>query len=301
MRHPLIRTRRSLMAAAAGGVVLAMSASTLAEPGQTATLVIQVNGEAPVAFDLPGLVNDSDDGVDFVGDFVDPAGGWQLGWNLSAFVNANGDDVINGAFTAVNQGTAEMEIFFRIDVPFCPLVTDGSLIGGLTQIQMQTNGNGGAVSSGSGPALWTGRLDGETAKQLFVAPYVMSASGASSMSTYSMFGNPFPSAAGPRMLDKATVEYDFRLTDGDQVTVTTNYIFGVDPDAAIVDMPENPCASDLNRDGRIDQLDLVAVFNDWGLIGGCRASDIDGNGIVGEGDTAAILASWGPCYQAAEA
>ena len=54
------------------------------------------------------------------------------------------------------------------------------------------------------------------------------------------------------------------------------------------------CNEDVDGDGQVGFLDLIAVLTDWGSCPGCSA-DTDGNGSVDNGDLIRVLASWGGC------
>ena len=54
------------------------------------------------------------------------------------------------------------------------------------------------------------------------------------------------------------------------------------------------CNEDVDGDGEVGFLDLIAVLTDWGSCPGCSA-DTDGNGSVDNGDLIRVLASWGGC------
>jgi hypothetical protein len=53
------------------------------------------------------------------------------------------------------------------------------------------------------------------------------------------------------------------------------------------------CPADVNGDGAVDVLDLLAVLAAWGQTGG--PEDINGDGIVDVLDLLELLAAWGPC------
>ena len=54
--------------------------------------------------------------------------------------------------------------------------------------------------------------------------------------------------------------------------------------------------ADVNDDGSVNVLDLVAVILAWGPCPAPPApcpADIDGNGVVNSGDLAAVIVNWG--------
>ena len=53
------------------------------------------------------------------------------------------------------------------------------------------------------------------------------------------------------------------------------------------------CPEDVNGDGTIDVLDLLAILAAWGNPGG--PEDVNGDGAVDVLDLLAVLAAWGPC------
>jgi hypothetical protein len=71
----------------------------------------------------------------------------------------------------------------------------------------------------------------------------------------------------------------------DYMMISEIEIFG-DPNFA-------PCPADVNNDGMVDVLDLLAVLAAWGAAGG--PEDINGDGIVDVLDLLALLGAWGPC------
>ncbi len=56
-----------------------------------------------------------------------------------------------------------------------------------------------------------------------------------------------------------------------------------------------PCASDLNRDGSTNVLDLVELIVNWGVCPVTCAADLNGDGTVDVQDLVALIVEWGPC------
>ncbi|MBX3372586.1 MAG: hypothetical protein KF817_02020 [Phycisphaeraceae bacterium] len=69
--------------------------------------------------------------------------------------------------------------------------------------------------------------------------------------------------------------------------------FGDGSDAIVVAAPPG-CAGDLDDDGTVGFMDLLALLATWGGCDGCTA-DLDCDGTVGFADLLQLLAAWGPC------
>ncbi len=72
--------------------------------------------------------------------------------------------------------------------------------------------------------------------------------------------------------------------------------FGEVVNTGIDDLRTNttPCPADLDGDGMVGAADLAALLAAWNGGAGDPA-DLDGDGTVGAGDLAVLLAAWGPC------
>jgi hypothetical protein len=86
--------------------------------------------------------------------------------------------------------------------------------------------------------------------------------------------------ASPRGLQKS------RLPVNDDMHFPTSPLVGgtVDPG----------CIGDLDGNGVVDVVDLLALLADWGPCDGC-AADLDMNGVVDVVDLLALLGAWGNC------
>lgn len=74
---------------------------------------------------------------------------------------------------------------------------------------------------------------------------------------------------------------------------------GVAQDANGNGIPDEcePCPADLDGDGSVGPGDLAIVLASWSVGSGCSdcTGDLDGDGAVDAGDLTALLAAWGPC------
>lgn len=74
---------------------------------------------------------------------------------------------------------------------------------------------------------------------------------------------------------------------------------GLENDANANGIPDScePCPADLDGNGSVGAGDLAIVLASWSIGGSCGTclGDLDGDGVVNAGDLAALLAAWGPC------
>jgi hypothetical protein len=69
--------------------------------------------------------------------------------------------------------------------------------------------------------------------------------------------------------------------------------FDLEPGFLCIEVDDVPLPGDVNRDGRVNGIDLAYVIASWGPCNGqsCIA-DLDGNGTVNPLDLGAVLAGW---------
>jgi hypothetical protein len=67
----------------------------------------------------------------------------------------------------------------------------------------------------------------------------------------------------------------------------------IDNYCAKLTAPVDACYGDLDGDGVVGPADLAALIGAWGADGGLADLDVDGN--VGPADLAALIGVWGPC------
>jgi len=94
------------------------------------------------------------------------------------------------------------------------------------------------------------------------------------------FGGSSPSPGGPYDRGELWFEYTIYQDGQYDMAFRTWMLIG--------------CPADINQDGVVDVLDLLAVLNAWGDCPGCP-EDITGDGVVDVLDLLEVLGSWGPC------
>jgi hypothetical protein len=78
----------------------------------------------------------------------------------------------------------------------------------------------------------------------------------------------------------------------DEVTGSPGFSVSYTRDTVILTFEGTGNAADLNGDGVVGPADLAALLASWGLCIGCPA-DLDGDSVVGPADLAELLANWG--------
>ena len=143
-------------------------------------------------------------------------------WDISV----DNDPVVSGITAVTNMSqtaTQHFTLFFSLPVsPVLPSsLIGGSLQGGITD----NNGDGVTVSTGTGSALYSARIDGVTVQTLYGHPQSFSAGAFLSGDIPSTaFGTPIPSQAGPAVASDIAILLDFFLSPGDSASFTSNFV-----------------------------------------------------------------------------
>jgi len=152
-------------------------------------------------------------------------------WNV--FVDS--DPVISGIVAVTNTGAVTQQFTLLFTLPIAPAIPGGTVIGGSIQGgATDNNGNGVTLSTPTGAAFYTARIDGADVQSLYLDPQSFSAGGFLSVNVPSVaFGTPIPSQPGPAALANIGIRLDFLLTPGDSASFTSNFV--VQP--AVVPVP----------------------------------------------------------------
>jgi hypothetical protein len=155
-------------------------------------------------------------------------------WNV--FVDS--DPVINGIVAVTNLGAVTQQFTLIFTLPIAPAIPGGTVIGGSIQGGATDNtGNGVTLSTPTGSAFYTARIDNADVQSMYLDPQVFStlASYGSVNVPALSFGAPIPSQPGPAALTNIGIRLDFVLTPGDSASFTSNFV--VQPAPAVIPVP----------------------------------------------------------------
>lgn len=143
-------------------------------------------------------------------------------WNV--FVDS--DPVINGIVAVTNLSAVTQQFTLVFTLPIAPAIPGGTVIGGSIQGgATDNNGNGVTLSTPTGAAFYTARIDGADVQSMYLDPQSFSAGSFLSVNVPSLaFGTPIPSQPGPAALVNIGIRLDFLLTAGDSASFTSNFV-----------------------------------------------------------------------------
>lgn len=142
----------------------------------------------------------------------------------SVFVDS--DPVISGIVAVTNTSAVTQQYTLTFTLPIAPAIPGSSLIGGSIQGGVTDgNGDGATLSTPTGSAFYTARIDGADVQSLYLDPQSFFAGGFLSTNVPGLaFGTPIPSQLGPAALSTIGIRLDFLLTAGDSASFTSNFV-----------------------------------------------------------------------------
>ncbi|MDZ4831893.1 MAG: hypothetical protein SGJ09_17085 [Phycisphaerae bacterium] len=231
-------------------------------------------------------------GQAYVATFAAEDDSWKVTFNVTADYTNDPTTSLLGTITVVNS-TVDTHVFRAgINVPVCPFIEGGSLLGGTGKLTLTSSGPG-SLSCADQEGVIQPLADGEPVAWLFYCPFAIATTGSAVMSSSAQFGLPGPNAPGPASFGSIGARIAFTLTGSDtgaaQVTLLFKDVDGYTP-------PE--CPWDINFSGDVDGSDLSELIASWGETNVCPSnlpSDIDGDGVVDASDLIAVINNWGRC------
>ncbi|MDZ4830658.1 MAG: hypothetical protein SGJ09_10740 [Phycisphaerae bacterium] len=268
----------------------ATSTSLLAAPPE-ATVSISVDGGPTVTSAITGTTA-SNGNQHYVATYTGAGGAWTINCDVSADYMASPQAGLVGIITIQNLSQVTQTFNWGIDVPLCPTITGGSLVGGTSVLTLTTVGPG-TLSCADGVAMLRAVGDGATVGLMYACPMNLGTTGSGTATVNGSFGTPLPADVGPTTIDVIGQRESFTLTSGDKLKI--QFVFAFKDTLTWV---EPACAGDLNGDGAIGGMDLTLLLFAWGNTDPCAGSipeDIDGSGMVDGTDLSFMLNAWGPC------
>jgi hypothetical protein len=278
-----------LMVAGVVSCLVGIAAADRTPP--VATLHYSLNGSETIWVQVDGDTNP--DGMQH---YVSSAGdeSWSATCDVTAHHQADPVATLSGIVTVQNTSTEMMTLEWGIDVPICPGIENGSLVGGVSVLTF-TAVDGGSVGCLEGvPMVRSMTNTDEQAGELFSCPTWFYTSGDGTITYITNFGTPMPSAPGPENIQVIGQREQFVLTEGDSVKIQFTFVYKKD------NGPPNDswCVGDLDGDGSVGGADLAGILTAWGTTDPCAANiraDLNGDGIVDGADLAMVLDAWGTC------
>lgn len=105
---------------------------------------------------------------------------------------------------------------------------------------------------------------------------------------FAKYGSSFPGEVIIRF--RSSADYNEAGSAGNKVRTTDVVVDDVEVVGDVLD-----CPADINRDGNVNVLDLLAMLTDWGACSSPCATDLDKDGNVNVVDLLLMLQAWGPC------
>lgn len=149
---------------------------------------------------------------------------WLVEWDLQV----DPDPLVTGIITVTNLSPAAQTFTLSSILPIGAPITGGTLTGGSISGTLVDTGGGAELSSppgGSPPSLYTALIDDVEFQTLLDAPQSITAP-AFETTTFGpeTFGGPVPSLLGPDANDTISIDYNFRLSGGDAVSLTGTFV-----------------------------------------------------------------------------
>ncbi len=196
------------------------------------------------------------------------------------FTQSAGDHTVTGSLS-IGAGE-ELGLYIRSD-------------GDLTAAAVVVGGNGTLHVSGGSGAMTFGSYDQSEGGML------VSQLCASGLSTVDVSGEAhilgdwkiIDAGAGLGVFDVLTTDAGITGSFSSVELPSADWTWGNDGTRLWVEHVASTCPADLNYDGVVDVVDLVAALGSWGQT--CSTRDVTDDGVVDVLDLLAILGNWGPC------
>lgn len=290
---PALSATRPVLCALAGVASAVVACAAVATPPQAE--VFFASNHSDLKFDyLAGTTAQNGNQI-YIATYAALDGTYQITYYLNVDHTTNPQVSVSGTITVENK-TTDQTIPFEVgaNIPICPEIDGGSLIGGSALLTLTTVGPGTVSCDRDGEPILDCLADGHGIESLFYCPTTLTSTGSSTISYSGTFGLPGPSEAGPKTIGTIGAREHFLLTPKDKLAMQLTFYYK-DPNGVT---PPDTCNGDLDGDGVIGATDLAIFFAEWGETNFCPSampSDLNDDGEVNSIDLLIILSGWGTC------
>lgn len=274
-------------------LALAPASSALASPPAADLFFAIDNGDEK--HDLVSGVSAGNGNQVYIASYTAADGSWLITYNITCDYTTNPQTSVTGIVTVENKTDRDiLEFRVGVNIPVCPMIEGGSLLGGSALLTLTTNGPGTVACGKEGLPIFRGSADGHGIGSIFYCPTTLTSTGSSMISYTGTYGLPGITLSGPEAVGTIGFIEDFILTAKDKVSMQFT-VFFKDADGV---PPRSACEMDVNGDGLVGPADLAEVFAEWGVTDPCPAmllTDFNDDGLVDATDLMILLNAWGDC------
>ncbi|MFK7961140.1 MAG: hypothetical protein AB8G96_11515 [Phycisphaerales bacterium] len=218
-----------------------------------------------------------------------PAGAWRIRGVIDVTHETEENGIVEGFLSFHNGTSVPRDFSVELLADGCPLILGACEAGGVVKLTARFNEDGGIVSVPFGETGFRALVDGDVEAELFTGPFFLQGSGQGVASTTSDYGQPSPG------LFVGSMNRDFgfvamaRVTRGETAIFEFQQVVG-GPASSFE--PCSPPAAFDSPDGLFDPAELIdaiqGIFAQWGSCQRC-AYDLNDDGWVDGLDLLAVL------------
>lgn len=213
-------------------VVFLSAGSALAGPIQIAgpvTVSLKAVGSSGSETSTVGVDIDESDGS-FEGSGESTSTLWDADWRIEG----NADPVVFAFLSIRNTSATTQTYTFNVTVPVAPAITGPTKTSGIVEATLVSDGTAATLSSSGANPIYQASIDGVPFMSLLNAPFSLGAGAFGAANTSASFGLPGQTMVGPPALATISIDYVFRLTRGDSVTLNGNFVVIPEPASCVL-------------------------------------------------------------------
>ncbi|MBX3354412.1 MAG: hypothetical protein KF724_01790 [Phycisphaeraceae bacterium] len=281
----------TLTAWSAATSVAIASEDSVQPPAPAATATVSIIGFPPQNLVIPGAAT-SPGVATYFATVTPPGSQTTVEIAMTADWFANPLSALSGGVTVKNGSLLSRSATVTVQVPLCPAIQGGSLVGGTATMTLITQAPGSMSCTGQTPIV---RLlcNGAPAVNLFICPFALAISGPGELALTQSLGLPGPTIPGPPSVQTMGLAHTVTVSAGATTVLSCSFEY-----LAPGGWYGSACTADLDGNGIVNAGDLVVILSKWGTSSACPlelVGDLNGDGVVNGGDVSLLLSQWGLC------